>query len=102
MEYKLKDKKIVLEDENQEKGKITWEDSMIEKDVMYVTHTIVDSSMQGKGIAQQLLDQMVEYARGKNKKIVPVCSYVQKKFNQDEQYEDVYCKTVSPDTYIGD
>ena len=42
MEYKLKKYKIVLEDGNEEKGVITWEDSIAEEDVMYVTHTIID------------------------------------------------------------
>ena len=72
MEYKLKKHKIVLEDGNEEKGVITWEDSIAEEDVMYVTHTIVDPSMQGKGIAQELLDKAADYARDNNKKIVPV------------------------------
>lgn len=100
MEYKLKDKKITLEDGKEQKGVITWEDSIIEQDVMYVTHTIVDPSMQGKGIAQELLDRAADYAREHNKKIVPVCSYAYKKFNDSEEYKDIYCTKIDPSTYV--
>ena len=100
MEYKLKKHKIVLEDGNEEKGVITWEDSIAEEDVMYVTHTIVDPSIQGKSIAQELLDKAADYARDNNKKIVPVCSYAQKKFDNTNNYNDVYCTKIDPKTFV--
>ena len=57
--------------------------------IITITHTIVDDSMSGKGIAGQLLDKVVEKARRENKKIVPVCSYAVKKLNDNEKYADV-------------
>lgn len=58
-------------------------------DVLDVYHTEVDKAYGGKGLAGKLLDQVVDFARKENKKIYPTCSYVLKKFDQDEAYKDV-------------
>ena len=42
--------------------------------------TIVSPSLRGQGIADKLLNAGVEYAEKKGYKIVPVCSYIVKKF----------------------
>lgn len=57
--------------------------------VLDVYHTEVDKSYGGQGLAGKLLDQVVDFARKENKKIYPTCSYVLKKFDQDESYKDV-------------
>lgn len=54
-----------------------------------IYHTEVDKAYGGRGIANKLLDEVVNLARNENKKIFPTCSYVTKKFNEDEKYEDV-------------
>lgn len=79
--------KIYIEDESgKEVARIIFEES---DGIITITHTIVDDSMSGKGIAGQLLDKVVEKARRENKKIVPVCSYAVKKLNDNEKYADV-------------
>lgn len=79
--------KIYIEDESgKEVARIIFEES---DGIVTITHTIVDDSMSGKGIAGQLLDKVVEKARRENKKIVPVCSYAAKKLNDNEKYADV-------------
>ena len=52
-------------------------------------HTWVDNSLRGQGVARQLLDVLVAFAREKQLKIVPVCSYVKTAFETDTQYADV-------------
>ncbi len=52
-------------------------------------HTWVDSTLRGQGVARQLLDILVAFAREKQLKIVPVCSYVETAFETDTQYADV-------------
>ncbi len=52
-------------------------------------HTWVDDSLRGQGVARQLLDVMVEYAREQQLKIVPVCSYVDVMFKRDQSLLDV-------------
>ncbi|MDM1281663.1 N-acetyltransferase [Acinetobacter indicus] len=52
-------------------------------------HTWVDDSLRGQGIARQLLDVLVEFAREKQLKIVPVCSYVEVMFRREPSLADV-------------
>jgi predicted GNAT family acetyltransferase len=52
-------------------------------------HTWVDDSLRGQGMARQLLDVLVEYAREQQLKIVPVCSYVDVMFKRDQSLLDV-------------
>lgn len=61
----------------------------INGDVLDVYHTEVDKAYGGKGLAGKLLDQVVDFARAEKKKIYPTCSYVLKKFDQDESYKDL-------------
>lgn len=61
-----------------------------ESDGLYkITHTVVDKKYGGQGLAGKLLDEVVAAARENNKKILPICSYAVKKFDEDEKYKDV-------------
>ncbi|MDD3392752.1 MAG: GNAT family N-acetyltransferase [Bacilli bacterium] len=60
----------------------------IEDENITITHTYVRNNLRGQGIAKQLLNKTVNYARKKNKKIVPLCSYAIKILNQDV-YKDI-------------
>ncbi len=52
-------------------------------------HTWVDDSLRGQGIARQLLDTLVEFAREKQLKIVPTCAYVDVMFKREKSFADV-------------
>ena len=52
-------------------------------------HTWVDDSLRGQGVARQLLDVLVEFAREKKLKIMPTCSYVDVMFRRDKSLADV-------------
>lgn len=52
-------------------------------------HTWVDDSLRGQGVARQLLDALVAFAREKNLKIVATCSYVDVMFRRDKSLADV-------------
>ena len=52
-------------------------------------HTRVDDSLRGQGVARQLLDVLVAFAREKNLKIVGTCSYVDVMFRRDKSLADV-------------
>ncbi|WP_010290652.1 GNAT family N-acetyltransferase [Kurthia massiliensis] len=58
-------------------------------DVMVVDHTFVDDSLRGQGIARQLVERAADYAREKNYKIEPVCSYVASAFEKSTDYDDI-------------
>ncbi|WP_297282287.1 GNAT family N-acetyltransferase [uncultured Anaerococcus sp.] len=55
-----------------------------------ITHTVVDKSHQGEGLAEKLLDEVCDNARKEGVKIIPICSYAVKKFDeQAEKYGDL-------------
>lgn len=55
-----------------------------------ITHTVVDKEYGGQGIAEDLLDEVCDNARKENVKIIPICSYAVKKFDEHpEKYGDV-------------
>ncbi|MDZ4399655.1 GNAT family N-acetyltransferase [Hydrogenophaga sp.] len=57
--------------------------------VVVVDHTYVDPSLRGHGVARQLQDAMVAWARETDTKVIPVCSYVKVQFDQDPSLRDV-------------
>lgn len=69
-------------------AEIIWEER--EPGVLDVYRTFVDDSLRGQGVAGKLLDRLVEYARDNQLKLMPNCSYVEKKFvASSEKYADV-------------
>ena len=60
-----------------------------EDNVLDLYHTEVDKSYGGRGIAADLVDCLVAFARENSYKIHPTCSYVVKKFDKDASYKDV-------------
>ena len=62
----------------------------INKDVMIVYHTEVDERLKGQGIAQKLLDHMVNYVRSNHLKVYPLCPYVSVQFKRHaDKYGDL-------------
>lgn len=53
-------------------------------DTYKITHTFVDPSLRGLGIASILVEDAVNYIHSKNKKIIPVCSYAVKWFDKNK------------------
>ncbi len=58
-------------------------------DRIIIEHTQVDSSLKGQGIGKQLVNKAVEFARVKHIKIVPVCSFAKRVFEQTPEFKDV-------------
>ncbi|MDT3738817.1 MAG: GNAT family N-acetyltransferase [Candidatus Kapabacteria bacterium] len=54
-----------------------------------IDHTVVDSSLSGKGIGKQLVRKAVELARDKKIKIIPLCSFAKAVFDKVEDFQDV-------------
>lgn len=45
---------------------------------IYIEHTYVNGPLRGQGIAAELVETVLDYAKENNLKVVPVCSYVKK------------------------
>ena len=54
-----------------------------------ITHTKVDPTYGGQGIAHRLIEEVVAEARRAGKKIVPLCSYADKMMTGNAAYRDV-------------
>ena len=49
----------------------------------------VSEDYRGQGIGRQLLDKVVEFAREKNLKIIPLCPYAKSVFDKEPSIADV-------------
>ena len=54
-----------------------------------IMHTGVREAYEGKGIARKLVLKVIEAARAKGVKILPVCSYAKKMMTGKEEFKDV-------------
>ena len=54
-----------------------------------ITHTFVDDSLRGQGVAAQLVHAAAEQIRAEGKQARPVCSYAQKWFAQHPEASDL-------------
>lgn len=79
---------LLVNDDDKVIGEITY----TEKDphTLYAPHTAVNPAYVGQGCAMQLLEALAEYARGRNARIIPICSYVVNAFRKHpEKFADV-------------
>ena len=63
---------------------------------LYATHTWTDPQFRGQGVAAKLLDALVEYAVAQQVKIIPICSYVRRAF---QDHPDKYATVTADDTH---
>lgn len=59
-----------------------------EGEKLFFESTVVSPELRGQGIVGKLFEAGVKYARENNYKIVPVCSYIVKKF-ESGKYDDL-------------
>lgn len=68
-------------------GYLEWEPR--EDDVRVATHTVVPPAIGGRGIAGQLVKRLIADAREEGFRIVPQCSYVARKFEDNPDWADL-------------
>ena len=60
---------------------------------MSVYHTEVAEKSEGQGIAKKLIDEMADYARKHELKVIPLCAYVHAQFKKHpDEYADIWKK----------
>ena len=59
-------------------------------DVMNIDHTLVDPSLRGQGVGEQLLDAAAQFARSNGKRVGATCPYALKKLRENESYADIF------------
>lgn len=61
----------------------------VDENTVEITHTEVDPSLSGQGIAGLLTERAVLYLRDQGKKIIPSCSYAAFWFENNKKYSDM-------------
>ncbi len=56
---------------------------------MIIDHTEVDDSLSGQGIGKRLLEQLVNYVREHNIKVIPLCPFAHATFKRVKEWQDV-------------
>lgn len=84
---KEKDGFYIRDSEGNALGKITY--TVSGEDLITVDSTYVSDELRGQGVAKKLLNELVDWVRKENKKIVPICSYVKAQMDKNEEYHDV-------------
>jgi predicted GNAT family acetyltransferase len=54
--------------------------------VVIVTHTEIDSAMEGKGLGSQLASHALQFFSGQAKQIVPICGFFAKYLRKNPQF----------------
>lgn len=57
--------------------------------VITINHTRVDQSLRGRGVARQLVDEAVAFARAERLQIKPVCEYARSVFDKEPALSDL-------------
>lgn len=79
--------KFIIYEEGEKAGEMLF--YLDDQHRMVIDETHVDKKFGGRGLAKQLVDEGVAYARENKLKIVPECPYVQHRFKRDESIRDV-------------
>ncbi|MGX8237559.1 GNAT family N-acetyltransferase [Exiguobacterium undae] len=87
MELKRGDQKIEAYLDNQAVGEITYSDTKGGKWI--IDHTYVDPKHRNQQIGEQLVKAIVEWAREENVKLLPLCPFAKREFEQTPDYADV-------------
>ncbi len=88
MEYIQGYKRITALNEKKEKiGEITWTNAG--ESLIIIDHTFVENDYRGQGIAEKLVALSVDFARVNQVKVLPLCPFAKKEFDQKTEYHDV-------------
>ena len=94
MEIKITEdqtKGFAIAKENEEQaGKMTY--SIASANFIIIDHTEVEPSFKGKGVGKQLLYKIVEMARERDIKILPLCPFANAMFKKLTDIQDVLKK----------
>jgi predicted GNAT family acetyltransferase len=58
--------------------------------VYIIDHTFVDPVLRGQGIASKLVAEVVLKARREGRKIIPLCPFAKREFENKSEYHDIW------------
>ena len=78
---------VLAKEKDNQVGSMTY--SIAGPELIIIDHTDVDPAYNGKGVGKQMLYKIVEMARQKNIKIIPLCPFAASMFRKIEEIKDV-------------
>ncbi len=57
--------------------------------LLIIDHTWVSDQLRGKGVGDLMLKRLVKYARDREMKILPLCSFAKSAFDRQKELSDV-------------
>ena len=60
-----------------------------DENIIKIEHTLITEELNGQGIGKLLLKELVDWARGENKKIIPLCPYAKAQMEKNKEYHDM-------------
>ncbi len=88
--YRLEDKRVAAYDRRKEVGECTF--STDNPKYWTIDHTYVEPDYRGESIACNLVKGVVDAAKEKNVKLVPVCKFACREFERKPEYEEMRYK----------
>ncbi|ASV67844.1 GNAT family N-acetyltransferase [Cytobacillus sp. FSL W7-1323] len=76
-----------IDDSGKEQGEVTFSER--NDHTIVIDHTYVEEEARGTGLAEQLVDSVVQEVKSQNKKIVPACPFVAALFKKKAEYREV-------------
>jgi len=81
-------KAFIIGDKEEELGRMEYG---VKDNLMTVYHTEVSPKAEGKGLAKELLNHMVSYARENKLKVKPLCEFVHLQFKRKkDEFKDLW------------
>ena len=70
-------------------GDIAFIEYKLEGDRLYLIHTEVPPSLEGKGAGSAIVQKALQYAKDNSYKIVPICSFVRGYLKKHKEWNDI-------------
>lgn len=80
LQYQEDDRRFYVQDNDHEIAEMTF--TRIGKNKATIDHTYIDPAYRGQGIAERLLELVVETLQQENREIIPLCSFAVEKLVQ--------------------
>ncbi|WP_130736060.1 GNAT family N-acetyltransferase [Flavobacterium sp. J27] len=77
----------IAKENNKLVGMMTY--SIAGEELIIIDHTEVEPKYNGKGVGRGMLYKIIEMAREKNIKIIPLCPFASSMFKKNEEIRDV-------------
>ncbi|HEY4554087.1 MAG TPA: GNAT family N-acetyltransferase [Bacillaceae bacterium] len=91
-EIKHGQNEFYIEENGKVIGRIQYVPSGTSKDgrqLITVTHTLVDEDQNGRGFGKKLVYKIADYAKEENLQIIPACSFAKRVLERKEEYRDL-------------